>query len=93
VPHILCLAVEGLFGEAALLGLDRAGIAVHSGSACAAEAFEPSPVIEAIGADPDRSLRLSVGWTSSEEDVSAFEANFGRVVSELRSLAGSGGTA
>ena len=34
VPHIVCLGVEGVEPQAVLLGLDRAGIAAHSGSAC-----------------------------------------------------------
>jgi cysteine desulfurase len=93
LPHILCLDMEGVLGEAVLLSLDAAGIAAHSGSACSSEVLEPSPVLEAMGADPDRSLRLSVGWSSSEEDVAAFGAVFPEVLARLRSLAsgGSGG--
>ena len=44
-----------------LLGLDRAGIAAHSGSACSAESIEPSPVLAAMGVDPDRSLQAVGG--------------------------------
>jgi cysteine sulfinate desulfinase/cysteine desulfurase-like protein len=39
-----------------------------------------------MGVDPDRSLRLSVGWSSSQSDVDAFAAAFGPVVEALRSL-------
>lgn len=86
LPHIVCFGVGGVEAEPVLLGLDRAGIAVHSGSACASESLEPSPVLSAMGADPNHSLRLSVGWSTTEEDVDAFVAAFGRVVSELRAL-------
>ena len=69
-----------------LLGLDQAGIAVHSGSSCSSESLEPSPVLEAMGVDAERSLRLSVGWPTTDGDVEAFEAAFGPVVDGLRAL-------
>ncbi len=86
LPHIACLGVVGVEAEAVLLGLDQAGIAVHSGSACSSESLAPSPVLEAMGADADRSLRVSVGWSSTDEDIDAFLAALPRVVSRLRSL-------
>ena len=86
VPHIVALSVEGVEAEPVLLALDRAGIAAHSGSSCASESLAPSPVLEAMGADADRSLRLSVGWSSSDDDVEAFGPAFARAVSELRAL-------
>jgi cysteine desulfurase len=86
LPHIVCLGVEGVEAEPVLLGLDQAGIAAHSGSSCSSETLEPSPVLEAMGVDADRSLRLSVGWSTTEADVDAFAAAFPTVVSALRSL-------
>ena len=82
----MCLGVAGVEAEPVLLGLDRAGIAAHSGSACASESLEPSPVLEAMGVDPSRSLRLSVGWSTDDADVEAFTAAFGPVVAGLRAL-------
>ena len=86
LPHIVCLGIDGVEAEAVLLGLDQTGIAVHSGSSCSSETLEPSPVLEAMGADAERSLRLSVGWTTTVADVDAFEAAFGAVVAGLRGL-------
>ena len=86
LPHIVCLGIEGVEAEPVLLGLDQAGVAAHSGSSCSSESLEPSPVLEAMGVDADRSLRLSVGWSTTEHDVEAFEGCFGRVVGELRAL-------
>jgi cysteine desulfurase len=85
-PHIVNVAVGGVLAEAVLLGLDRAGVAAHSGSACSSESIEPSPVLAAMGVDPDRSLRLSVGWSTTEADVAAFAAAFPTVVDRLRAL-------
>jgi cysteine desulfurase len=86
VPHIVCLGVAGVEAEAVLLGLDQAGIAAHSGSACSSEALEPSPVLAAMGVEAERSLRVSVGWSTTEADVDAFRRAFPGVVGRLRSL-------
>lgn len=86
LPHILCLGVGGVEAEPVLLGLDQSGVAVHSGSSCSSESLEPSPVLAAMGVDAERSLRLSVGWTTSDADIEAFGAAFPRVVGELRAL-------
>lgn len=88
LPHLVCLGLDGVAGEGVVLGLDRVGITAHSGSACSAEAFEPSPVLEAMGLDPAGSLRLSVGWSTVEADVAAFAEAFPPIVAGLRSLAG-----
>lgn len=88
LPHLLCLAVEGVEAEAVLLGLDQSGVAAHSGSACSSELLEPSPVLEAMGVDAQRSLRLSVGWSTAPDAVAAFEQAFAGVVARLRALAG-----
>ncbi|HXR53873.1 MAG TPA: cysteine desulfurase family protein [Acidimicrobiales bacterium] len=86
LPHLVCLGVALVEAEPVVIGLDRAGIAVHSGSACSSEALEPSPVLAAMGVDPEKSLRLSVGWSTTDDDVVAFTAAFSAVVDGLRAL-------
>jgi cysteine desulfurase len=86
VPHLVCLGVEGVEAEPILLGLDQRGLAVHSGSACSSEALEPSPILAAMGVDADHSLRVSVGWSSTPEDVDVFLDAFPAVVDRLRAL-------
>jgi len=86
LPHIVCLGVGGVEAEPIVLGLDRAGVAVHSGSACSSETLEPSPVLEAMGVDANHSLRLSVGWSTVDPDLEAFARAFSGVVAELRAL-------
>ena len=83
-PHILCVGIDGLEPQAVLLDLDRRGIAVHSGSACASEGLEPSPVLEAMGADAHRSLRVSVGWNTTQVDLDAFADALPDVIARLR---------
>ena len=88
LPHIACVGVGGVEAEGVLLGLDQAGVAAHSGSACSSEALEPSPVLQAMGVEAEHSLRLSVGWSTTDDDLEAFERAFRMVVERLRSLAG-----
>jgi cysteine desulfurase len=88
LPHVLCLGVDGVEAEAVLLGLDQAGVAAHSGSACSSESLEPSPVLLAMGVEAERSLRLSVGWSTTDDDVAAFGRAFPEVVRRLRGLGG-----
>ena len=88
LDHLVCLAVDGVEAEPVLLGLDQAGVAAHSGSSCSSESLEPSPVLEAMGVDAERSLRLSVGWSTTEADIDAFASAFPSVVTGLRDLSG-----
>ncbi|HEV3212514.1 MAG TPA: aminotransferase class V-fold PLP-dependent enzyme [Acidimicrobiales bacterium] len=86
VPHVRCFVVEGVEAEPVLLGLDRYGVSVHSGSACSSESLERSEVLAAMGVDEDHSLRVSVGWSTTTDDVDAFLEAFPKVLSELRAL-------
>jgi len=88
LPHLVCVTVDGVEAEPVLLGLDQRGIAAHSGSSCSSESLAPSPVLEAMGVDGERSLRLSVGWSTTDDDVTAFEDVFSGVVAGLRDLRG-----
>jgi cysteine desulfurase len=86
VPHLVCLGIEGVEAEPILLALDQRGVAVHSGSACSSEALEPSPVLEAMGADADRSMRVSAGWSSTEADATQLLEALPGIVASLRAL-------
>ncbi|HYA67291.1 MAG TPA: aminotransferase class V-fold PLP-dependent enzyme, partial [Acidimicrobiales bacterium] len=86
VPHIVSFTVEGVEAEGIVLGLDQAGVAVHSGSSCASESLAPSAVLAAMGVDAQRSLRVSVGWSTTDQDVEAFTAALPAVVARLRAL-------
>lgn len=87
LPHLVCLSVAGVEPQGVVLGLDQRGIAVHSGSSCASEDLEPSPVLEAMGVDAHRSLRLSVGWSTTDADIDAVCTALPEVVAGLRALA------
>jgi cysteine desulfurase len=66
------LCFEGVESEALLLLLDDAGVYASAGSACASGAMEPSHVLTAMGVPRERalgSLRLSLGPTTTEDDI------------------------
>ncbi len=86
LPHLACFGVTGVEAEPILLALDQHGVAVHSGSSCSSEALEPSPVLAAMGVDAEHSLRVSVGWSSTGDDVDTFLAVFPGIVDRLRGL-------
>jgi cysteine desulfurase len=86
VPHLVCLGIDGVEAEPILLALDQRGVAVHSGSSCSSESLEPSPVLAAMGVDADRSLRASVGWSSTDGDIERFLDALPVVVGLLREL-------
>jgi cysteine desulfurase len=88
LPHLVCLGVAGVEAEPVLLGLDQAGVAVHSGSSCSSEALEPSPVLEAMGVDASRSLRVSVGWSTTDADIDALLAALPPLLDRLLALGG-----
>ena len=86
LPHLVCVGITDIEPQAVLLGLDRVGVAAHSGSACASEGLEPSPVLEAMGVDAHRSLRLSVGWNTTDADVDAALGALPGILAGLRAL-------
>lgn len=69
------IAMPGKRGETLVIGFDLAGIAISSGAACSSGKVGRSHVLEAMGLAPDAALsaiRVSLGWTSSREDVDRF---------------------
>jgi cysteine desulfurase len=86
VPNLLCFGVAGVEAEPILLALDQRGVAVHSGSSCSSEALEPSPVLEAMGVDAEHSLRLSVGWSTTDTDIDHFVEAFPDIVKRFRDM-------
>lgn len=89
LPNISNISFEGAAGEAVLINLDMRGAAVSTGSACSSGTIEPSPVIRALGGDPDRArcaVRFSFGRFNSEEDVRRLAESLAEVVALVRSL-------
>ena len=86
LPNIVYFGVDGVEAEPILLALDQRGIAIHSGSACSSESLEPSPVLAAMGADADHALRVSVGWSTTEQDIQRLLAELPGIIERMRGL-------
>jgi len=89
LPTNVAVAVRGCDGEALLAALDARGVAVSAGSACASGAVRPSHVLTAIGADPAAGhLRLTLGRTTTAQDVATAVDAFHDAVKRLRDAGG-----
>ena len=72
LPNNVNFSFAGVEAEPLLLGLDLAGVAASSGSACTSASLEPSHVLLAMGQQEELargSLRLTVGHENTEEEV------------------------
>ena len=83
------IAFTGVESEAVVMGLDLAGIAVSSGSACASGLADPSHVLLAMGLEPRlaaSSVRFSLGWSNDQEEIDRVVEVVPEVVTRLRAL-------
>jgi cysteine desulfurase len=77
LPGSIHFTVTGGDGDSLLFLLDRAGYSVSTGSACQAGVPELSHVLLAMGlteSDARGALRVTLGSTSTEQDVDGFVA-------------------
>ena len=75
LPNTLYFAPSFIQAQTALMRFDLAGVSLSSGSACSSGKVKESHVLVAMGVDPDlrkRALRLSLGWSSTQDDVTRF---------------------
>ena len=89
LPNNINVSIGYIEGEAMILNLDGEGIACATGSACTSSSMEPSHVLAAIGLPHDfthGSLRLTMGRTTSEEDVDYALKVLPGIVDKLRSI-------
>ncbi len=89
VPNTLLVSIKGIEGEAMLWDLNKNGIAASTGSACASEALESNPVMEAIGAEADlahTALRLSLSRFSTEAEIDYTIEAIKNAVTRLRAI-------
>jgi len=89
LPGTLNVSFEGAEGEAILLYLDLAGIAVSTGSACASGSLDPSHVILATGLPAEcahGSIRISMGRENTFDDVDYLLTVLPDVIGRIRDM-------
>lgn len=85
LPNTSCFGLAGVKASTLLMGLDLAGIAVSSGSACSSGRIGRSPILDAMGVAPHIGsvVRVSFGWNSRPGDetvlLDALERSLGRI--------------
>jgi len=86
LANTFCVAFPGRPGPTLVQRLDLAGVSVSHGSACASGSQQSSPVLAAMGADPElagSSIRITMGRETMPEDVMALTQ---RLASVLRAV-------
>lgn len=90
LPGICHLTIEGVDSESLLLLLEADGVLASAASSCASGAQQTSHVLAALGpARPGTgSLRLSLGWDSTDADVDRALAVVPAAIARIRAAAG-----
>ncbi len=87
LPNTLSLVIDHIDGETLLMNLDIKGYAVSTGAACSSGNPEPSPVLLAMGLtrqEAQGSLRISIGWENTSEELNQFCEDLKKSVQRLR---------
>jgi cysteine desulfurase len=87
LPNTTCIAVPGAKAETLVIGLDLAGVAVSSGSACSSGKVEASHVLSAMGVAEEiaqGAIRVSLGFATKRADIENFLKAFAELIKRLR---------
>lgn len=90
LPNTTSIALPGASAETLVIALDLAGVAVSAGAACSSGKVGASQVLEAMGVAPAlarSAIRVSLGWGSTEHDVTAFTEAWAHVAAHRRAVA------
>ncbi len=88
-PHRLgntvCLALPGVRSETQVMALDIAGVQVSAGAACSSGKLAASPVLTAMGLGDwaSQSIRISLPWSATTEDVTHFASAYAEMAARL----------
>ena len=89
LPSVASFCFPGTSGESVLLELERQGVICSSGSACAAGSDAPSPVLLAMGIEPEAAqtaVRFSFDSTITAAELQEAAAAVRTAVGSVRSL-------
>ncbi|WP_255372093.1 cysteine desulfurase family protein [Cellulosimicrobium sp. CUA-896] len=88
LPHVVTFSFLYVDGEALLTELDRAGVAVGSGSACTSGTLEPSHVLAAMEVLTHGNVRIALDRSTTADDVEHLLAVLPGAVARVRAALG-----
>ncbi len=91
LPNNINFTFKGAEGESIMIALDREGVAVSTGSACASNSLSPSHVLLSLGLSHEEahgSIRVSLGRFTTKEEVDFFIEKLPSIVNKLRMISG-----
>ena len=91
VANTTMFSLPGVSSETQLIALDLAGICVSNGSACASGTVKASHVLCGMGVgetEAGSSLRVSLGWNSTEQEVDYFIRKWAEMYERIQSRRG-----
>ena len=89
LPGLVAFELPGTEGEAVMINMDLAGVAVATGSTCALGSTDPSPTLLATGMSRARvatTIRVSVGEENTRAQMVRAGEILGDTVARLRAL-------
>lgn len=89
LPNNINFCFRFVEGESVLIMLDQAGICASSGSACTSGAIDPSHVLRVIGLSDEmahESLRLTLSYENTKEEIDTVVGELKRIVERLRGM-------
>lgn len=87
VDTVASYRMPGVAAAAQLIRFDLQGIAVSAGSACASGSLKPSRTLKAIGLSDEaagETIRVSLGWTTTDDEVTEFLARWIEIARSAR---------
>ncbi len=86
LPNTTFFAAPGVSAETAIIAFDLEGVALSSGSACSSGKVAASETLQGMSVAPELikgAMRVSMGWNTSEADVTQFLGIWSKVYTSL----------
>ena len=87
IDTVASYRMPGVAAAAQLIRFDLQGVAVSAGSACASGSLKRSRTLKAIGLSDEaaaETIRVSLGWTTTEDEIVAFLAQWVEITRAAR---------
>ena len=90
LPNTTAVTMPGVAADTQVIAFDLEGVMVSAGAACSSGKVGPSHVLQAMGIESQlaaSTIRVSLGWASSETDIARFLGVWATLYRRCRGLA------